>query len=65
MKCLMIYHKTLQRFISRSTAIPTILHVRQSKTDQPAHARSLISLRCPHKDALDPWLPTECSARTD
>ena len=28
-------------------------------TDQPGHLPSLISLRCPHKEALGPWLPIE------
>ena len=33
-------------------------------SDHPAHPRSLISLCCPPDDALDPWLPTECPAKT-
>ena len=28
-------------------------------TDQPGHPPSLISLRCPHEEALGPWLPIE------
>ena len=26
---------------------------------QPEHLPSLISLLCPHEDALGPWLPSE------
>ena len=33
-------------------------------SDQPAHPH-LISFRSPSADALDPWLPTGCSAKTD
>ena len=33
-------------------------------TDQPGHPPSLNSLRCPHDESLDPWLPIERTAKT-
>ena len=33
-------------------------------SDQPAYARSLISLRCPHEEALSSWLLVEFSVNT-
>ena len=33
-------------------------------SDQPVHPCSLISLRSPHEEALGPWLPTECQAKS-
>ena len=34
-------------------------------SDQPGHRPSLISLRCPHEEALGPWLSLEHTALTD
>ena len=33
-------------------------------SDQPGHPPSLISLHCPHKEAVGPWLPIERLAKT-
>ena len=33
--------------------------------DQPGHPPSLISLRCPHEEALGAWLAIERTAKTD
>ena len=33
-------------------------------SDQPGYPPSLISLRCPHEETLDPWLLTEHTAKT-
>ena len=33
-------------------------------SDQPGHQPSLISLRCPHEESLDPELPVERTAKT-
>ena len=32
---------------------------------QSGHPQSLISLRRPSKESLDPWLPIKCTAKTD
>ena len=40
--------------------------VRQAKiSDQPGHPPSLISLCCPHEETLGPYLPIECTSKTD
>ena len=33
--------------------------------EQPGHPPSLISLCCPHKESLDPWLFLEHTVKTD
>ena len=43
----------------------TVLHVRLAKTQiSCTSAQSDQSLRCPHKDALDPWQPKESPVMT-
>ena len=50
------YTIELGHSISYKTAFAT-----SENPDQPAHADQ--SFRCPPEDALDPWLPTEYSAK--
>ena len=52
------------RNMSRRMTKPTKWHVRPAKTDQPGHPPSLISLRCPNEESLDPYLPIEHTAKT-
>ena len=51
--------------MSRGTVFSRTVHVCPAKTQMYlATAQSDHSLRCPPEDALDPWLPTECYAKT-
>ena len=45
-----------------------IIEPQHDKTHKMTYApdrHSLISLRCPHKEALGPWLPIEFTGKTD
>ena len=44
---------------------PTKWCARSEDSDQSSHPPNQISLRCPHEEALGPWLPFERTARTD
>ena len=42
-----------------------MIYAPNKDTDQTGHPPSLISLRCPPKEALGPWLPIEFTGKTD
>ena len=45
---------------------PKKCHVRPVKTQISLGIRPVYqSLRCPHEESLGPYLPTECTAKTD
>ena len=54
-----------QMDLSRHTTQPTKWRAPIEDSDQPGHPPSLISLHCPHEDSLGPWLPFECTVKTD
>ena len=43
---------------------PTVTCAPSKDSVQPGHSPNLISLCCPHKEALGPWLPIEHTAKT-
>ena len=58
-RCLIMKIVPLDWQMSWSMVKPTKSPVRPAKTDQPGHLPSLISLHCPHEEALGPWLSCE------